>query len=249
MKLTRVSPPRRRDAALQLVLAAPATADHGGRPDVYQLTGDPGGSKFEGIGADERRGTFYVSEVTGGEIHRGTAGSSQTEEWLRGDGTDGRFTARGHHDRQGGQRLHRRRAERPRHRPPRPVGLRPVGRAARRAARAGRQRLPQRRLRSVPTAPPTSPTPTRPDLPRRPPAAAASRSSCGPTPAAPSRHRAGLQPRRHRHQPRPQRARRRPGQRRSALALRPRATARSRRSTPAAPTWSTRTAWSCGGRA
>ncbi len=78
-----------------LVLATPAAADRGGRPDVHQLTGDPGGSKFEGIGTDQRRGTFYVSEVTGGEIHRGTARSSHTEQWLGGDGTDGRFTARG----------------------------------------------------------------------------------------------------------------------------------------------------------
>ncbi len=78
-----------------LVLAAPATADRGGRPDVHHLTGDPGGSKFEGIGTDRRRGTFYVSEVTGGEIHRGTARSAHTEQWLDGDGTDGRFTARG----------------------------------------------------------------------------------------------------------------------------------------------------------
>jgi len=76
-------------------LAQPATADHGGRPDTYQLTGDDGGSKFEGIGADKRAGTFYVSEVTGGEIHRGTARSAQTQEWLAGDGTDGRTTARG----------------------------------------------------------------------------------------------------------------------------------------------------------
>jgi sugar lactone lactonase YvrE len=75
--------------------APPAAADPGGRPDSYLLTGDPGGSKFEGIGADRRAGTFYVSEVTGGEIHRGTARSSVTEEWLPGDGTDGRFTARG----------------------------------------------------------------------------------------------------------------------------------------------------------
>lgn len=78
-----------------LVLATPAAADRGGRPDAYELTGDPGGSKFEGIGTDQRRGTFYVSEVTGGEIHRGTARSSRTEQWLDGDGTDGRFTARG----------------------------------------------------------------------------------------------------------------------------------------------------------
>ena len=78
---------------------APALAqrDHG-RPATYVLTGDsdsPVGSKFEGIGADQRRGVFYVSEVTGGEIHRGTVGSARTAEWLSGDGTDGRFTARG----------------------------------------------------------------------------------------------------------------------------------------------------------
>ena len=78
---------------------APALAhrDHG-RPTTYLLTGDsdsPVGSKFEGIGADERRGVFYVSEVTGGEIHRGTDGSARIVEWLSGDGTDGRFTARG----------------------------------------------------------------------------------------------------------------------------------------------------------
>ena len=79
--------------------AAPALAhsDHG-RPATYLLTGDtdsPVGSKFEGIGADQRRGVFYVSEVTGGEIHRGTVRSATTAEWLSGDGTDGRFTARG----------------------------------------------------------------------------------------------------------------------------------------------------------
>jgi sugar lactone lactonase YvrE len=80
--------------SLGLVGAATAVADAGGRPATYQLTGDEGGSKFEGIGADHRRGVFYVSEVTGGEIHRGTATSAQTEEWL-GAGADGRFTARG----------------------------------------------------------------------------------------------------------------------------------------------------------
>ncbi len=81
--------------------ATTASADEGGRPASYLLRGDavdatnPVGSKFEGIGADERRGLFYVSEVTGGEIHRGSAGTGQTVEWLKGDGTDGRFTARG----------------------------------------------------------------------------------------------------------------------------------------------------------
>ncbi|WP_067433351.1 SMP-30/gluconolactonase/LRE family protein [Nocardioides jensenii] len=72
-----------------------------GRPGTYHLNGDavdaanPVGSKFEGIGADERRGLFYVSEVTGGEIHRGSVRDAQTQEWLAGNGTDGRFTARG----------------------------------------------------------------------------------------------------------------------------------------------------------
>ena len=81
--------------AATLPLVASPTASASGRPSVYELQGDAGGSKFEGIGADERRGVFYVSEVTGGEIHRGTANESQTQQWLAGDGTDGRFTARG----------------------------------------------------------------------------------------------------------------------------------------------------------
>ncbi len=72
-----------------------AFAVQGGRPLTYELTGDPGGSKFEGIGTDQRRDLFYVSEVTGGEIHRGTGRTAETEEWLAGDGKDGRFTARG----------------------------------------------------------------------------------------------------------------------------------------------------------
>ncbi|MGH3353732.1 MAG: SMP-30/gluconolactonase/LRE family protein [Nocardioides sp.] len=83
-----------------LGLGAPAQAgqDHDRRPDRYLLEGDPsaqGGSKFEGIGVDQKSGRFYVSEVTGGEIQRGSADSAQAEEWLAGDGTDGRYTARG----------------------------------------------------------------------------------------------------------------------------------------------------------
>jgi sugar lactone lactonase YvrE len=80
---------------LPFVALAPAQAHEHGRPSTYTLTGDSLGSKFEGIGADRRRGVFYVSEVTGGEIHRGTATEAQTRQWLDGDGTDGRFTARG----------------------------------------------------------------------------------------------------------------------------------------------------------
>lgn len=90
-------------AGLTGLAGTPATAadrDHG-RAATYLLTGDPvdaanpAGSKFEGIGADERRGRFYVSEVTGGEIHRGKVGTARTREWLAGHGTDGRYTARG----------------------------------------------------------------------------------------------------------------------------------------------------------
>jgi sugar lactone lactonase YvrE len=83
-------------AAAAVVAPVAATAD--ARPTSYALAGDaasPVGSKFEGIGVDERRGLFYVSEVTGGEIHRGSRHSSQTAEWLAGDGADGRYTARG----------------------------------------------------------------------------------------------------------------------------------------------------------
>jgi Cu-Zn family superoxide dismutase len=82
--------------ALGISVAVPAMAES--RPSTYQLDGDaesPVGSKFEGIGADQRRGLFYVSEVTGGEIHRGSVHSPDTEQWLSGDGTDGRYTARG----------------------------------------------------------------------------------------------------------------------------------------------------------
>ncbi|MER7298134.1 gluconolaconase [Nocardioides sp. NPDC127514] len=77
---------------------AASAAEGDGRPASYLLEGDPsaqGGSKFEGIGVDPESGRFYVSEVTGGEIQRGSADRAQAEEWLAGDGTDGRYTARG----------------------------------------------------------------------------------------------------------------------------------------------------------
>ncbi|MDQ4109565.1 MAG: SBBP repeat-containing protein, partial [Actinomycetota bacterium] len=83
--------------ALGMGTAANA-AEGTGRPANYLLEGDPsaqGGSKFEGIGVDQESGRFYVSEVTGGEIQRGSADRAQAEEWLAGDGTDGRYTARG----------------------------------------------------------------------------------------------------------------------------------------------------------
>jgi sugar lactone lactonase YvrE len=79
-----------------LLAASPAAAsgDDRGHPATYELQGDPGGSKFEGIGVDPRERTFYVSEVTGGEIHRGDVRTGVTEEWLP-EGADGRTTARG----------------------------------------------------------------------------------------------------------------------------------------------------------
>ena len=85
-------------AALLGAIAAPASASasvHQRTPDTYELSGDAGGSKFEGIGYDARAERFYVSETTGGEIHRGSVRSSRTTEWLAGEGTDGRWTARG----------------------------------------------------------------------------------------------------------------------------------------------------------
>ncbi|NGN95171.1 gluconolaconase [Nocardioides sp. KC13] len=82
-----------------LGLGTAANAAEGtGRPGTYLLEGESfaqGGSKFEGIGVDQESGKFYVSEVTGGEIQRGSADQAQAEEWLAGDGTDGRYTARG----------------------------------------------------------------------------------------------------------------------------------------------------------
>ena len=80
------------------LLTVPATAaDAHQRPTSYLLQGDPGdpqGSKFEGIGVDPTQRTFYVSETTGGEIHRGDVRTGRTEVWLP-EGADGRATARG----------------------------------------------------------------------------------------------------------------------------------------------------------
>lgn len=75
-------------------LPAQAHDRHRATPRTYSLSGDAGGSKFEGIGVDRRQKTFYVSETTGGEIHRGDVRTGQTEVWLAA-GADGRATARG----------------------------------------------------------------------------------------------------------------------------------------------------------
>jgi sugar lactone lactonase YvrE len=65
---------------LLVAVAAPAAAAP--LPSTYTLFGDPGGSLFEGIAAAPGRTTFYVSEVTGGEIHRGQADQQRTVVWI-----------------------------------------------------------------------------------------------------------------------------------------------------------------------
>lgn len=80
-------------AAADAQVRGPGT-DPGPLPPVYLLDGDEGTSKFEGIGVDRAGRTFYVSETTGGEIHRGDVRTGATEVWLP-EGADGRTTARG----------------------------------------------------------------------------------------------------------------------------------------------------------
>ena len=81
---------------LLLASAAPALA-HDDLPATYRLNGDPEGSLFEGIAVSRDRGTFYVSEITGGEIHRGEVDEDGTEVWLDADDAlrDGRRAAIG----------------------------------------------------------------------------------------------------------------------------------------------------------
>jgi sugar lactone lactonase YvrE len=81
--------------ALSAALLGVGVPTASARPVTYDLPGDAGGSKFEGIGYDVRTQRFYVSETTGGEIHRGQLSSAAATEWLQGEGTDGRWTARG----------------------------------------------------------------------------------------------------------------------------------------------------------
>jgi sugar lactone lactonase YvrE len=85
--------PLRRTAAavlllppLLLALATPGAAhdeDHGGDlPATFTLFGDSPGSRFEGIDVARDRQTFYVTETTGGEIHRGRVDDPRTVVWL-----------------------------------------------------------------------------------------------------------------------------------------------------------------------
>ena len=82
--------------AIGALVAAPPAAAYWRRPPLsYTLAGDVTGSAFEGIGVDERSGSLYVSEGSGGEIHRGYLDSPITQELLSGDGIDGRWSAAG----------------------------------------------------------------------------------------------------------------------------------------------------------
>jgi hypothetical protein len=93
--------------ALLLAVGTPALAhdrDHdghgggGGRdlPAAFPLSGDPAGSQFEGIDVTDGQ-TFYVTETTGGEIHRGEVDDPRTVVWIDGDDAlgDGRRIAVG----------------------------------------------------------------------------------------------------------------------------------------------------------
>lgn len=102
MRMTRIPTALAATSLAAVALTAAAPGAQAARPapepvlptQTLPLAGADDGAKLEGIGVDQRRGTYYVSETTGGEIHRGTlrGGSS---EWLGGNGTDGRWTARG----------------------------------------------------------------------------------------------------------------------------------------------------------
>jgi sugar lactone lactonase YvrE len=93
---------------LLLAAGTPALAhdrghDGGGRdggrdlPTTFSLSGDPGGSQFEGIDVARDRRTFYVTETTGGEIHRGEIDDPEAVVWLDQDDSlaDGRRIAVG----------------------------------------------------------------------------------------------------------------------------------------------------------
>src|SRR4051794_3283328 len=89
-------------APLLVASATPvAAADRGHRcadlPATYALSGDPAGSQFEGIDVGPDRRTFYVTETTGGEVHRGRIDDARTDVWLDEDAAlaDGRHTAVG----------------------------------------------------------------------------------------------------------------------------------------------------------
>ena len=69
---------------LLFTAAAPALA-HDGLPSTDRLNGDEEGSQFEGIAVTRDQETFYVSEVSGGEIHRGEVDERGTTTWIDQD--------------------------------------------------------------------------------------------------------------------------------------------------------------------
>ncbi len=218
----------------------------------YQLPGDPcsatrAGRSSRASGTTRARSGSTSSETTGGEIHRGTCGRLPRPEWLRGDGTDGRWTARGVTVDSPGPGVRRGRAER--HRPPGRPDLWVYDRSGRllaALAHRGAERVPQRRgdrpgrrgvLHELERAA---------GVPGR----RAARALVGADLGGRDRHDPGpdrLQPRRHR------------ASRPTAVPWSsPRATsgrcggstcaaAACRRSTPVGATWSTPTAWCCDG--
>ncbi|MGY1828281.1 SMP-30/gluconolactonase/LRE family protein [Blastococcus sp. SYSU DS0541] len=86
-----------------LALAPPVAADDRrpgegrGQPVTYALSGDPEGSQFEGIAVAGKGRAFYVTETTGGELHRGRLDHPRTDVWLDEDDAlaDGRRVAVG----------------------------------------------------------------------------------------------------------------------------------------------------------
>src|SRR4051794_41196569 len=83
-------------APLVLAAAIPAAArdrGHGGHgrddgrelPAAFTLSGDPGGSQFEGIAVAPGREVFYVTETTGGGGRRGRLGHARPHGWVAPD--------------------------------------------------------------------------------------------------------------------------------------------------------------------
>ena len=84
-------------AAAPLLLPAQAQAQPSGhgRPGTYLLTGDGGGSKLRGDSAPTQAPRPLTLARRRAARPRGSLGDAARTEWLAGDGTDGRFTARG----------------------------------------------------------------------------------------------------------------------------------------------------------
>ena len=164
--------------------------------DAFSLFGDPEGSQFEGIAVAPDRETFYVSEVTGGEIHRGevdepwTTGLARRGRRARADGmavgiaTDSRAGSTSPAVATGPTGAPARRA--------RLLGLRRQPRPARRPADAGgRRRVPQRRRLGPDGAAYVTDSVATADLPDRPRGRRTGRRRSGPRPSGTAGRRRG----------------------------------------------------------